>query len=515
MRQHDQRISDVPGRLSLVEVELEKWAAHEEAVAALAPRLGLDAATVDVRNDDEAGRRVAASGASGLADGSVVYLSPDRYDATTERGRYLLAHELTHVAQARLATVVGAHGSRAEAEAEAAEIGHAWAGGRMFAAPQVALPAGVAADTDADQMAKARPAAQSDFVLRLGDDAFTVSFELASPRSVSNVRVVVSPTDFARTKQPLYKYWDVRGHEVSKDDSYTTMANVGADAQPWSQQVPLSTPKAARFEPIILTAVDAPVARRSLESAAKLWTFDWDGDGKPEYSVRIGYFISNTEHWYSFTAWADGAPVASFQYSVIPDDAWKYGGSGFSAPRREQDDLVDFLGGILTSKTTWEMAITMIPVIGEVVLLGEAITGYTIFGDKMSNTERVVSGLAVLLPVVGGVLAKGGADITKLAAKLGRSEVDTMALLKAAEKQGIEAATVAKWRATLKAGGDLTVEELSSLQRMVHQLDADQRMFRAAEEEMGASRILRKGGKLEQTGPVSLKRLRTTLGRLA
>lgn len=86
-------------------------------------------------------------------------------------------------------------------------------------------------------------------------------------------------------------------------------------------------------------------------------------------------------------------------------------------------------------------------------------------------------------------------------------------MLRAAEKQSVEAATVEKWRSTLKAGGKLTVDEVAELQRVVRQLEADQRVFRAAEQEMGASRILRKGGKVEQTGPVSLKRLRETLGR--
>lgn len=272
------------------------------------------------------------------------------------------------------------------------------------------------------------------------------------------------------------------------------------------QHIPIADQ--TRFDPVILKELP--------EKKATVWTFDWNGDTRPEFAIRIDFSISNTQREYNFTAGPPGAAY-KFDFSFIQDDAWKYGYQGVSAPRREQDDFVDFLGGILTSKTTWEAAITMIPVIGEVVLLGEAISGYTIFGDKMSTTERVVSGLAALLPAVGGVLAKGvtraGADLAKVAAAVGRSEEDVVALLRAAEKQGAEAATVEKWRSTLKAGGKLTVHEVTELQRMVRQLEADQRVFRAAKEEMGASRILRKGGKLEQTGPVSLKRLRATLGR--
>jgi hypothetical protein len=113
-------------------------AATHEAIAALAPQLGLNAGAVDVRTDDDAGRRAAAAGASGLMAHGIVYLRPDRYDPTTERGRYLLAHELAHVAQSRLAPGVDGPAGHHAAEAEAAHIGSAWSRGESFAAPTVA-----------------------------------------------------------------------------------------------------------------------------------------------------------------------------------------------------------------------------------------------------------------------------------------------------------------------------------------------------------------------------------------
>lgn len=488
------------------EVDPARAAMKEKAVAVLAPQLGLDPAAVDVRSDDDAGRRVASAGASGLMEAGVVYLGPDSYDATTQRGRYLLAHELVHVAQSRLAPDVDRPSGRDAAEAEAAHIGQAWAHGESVAAPTVSLSV-AAADTGAEQMAKARPAAQSDFVLHVGNDNFVVSFELLPKAGVGgDVRVVISPTDFSRAYQSQMKYWDVRGREVDKDDSWISMGNQSIVAAPWVQQVPIAD--RTKFAPVILKELP--------DKAATVWTFDWNGDSKPELAIRIDFSISNTIRDYHFTT-SDNKNVKRFDFHFIQDDAWKHGYQGNVGPRRKNDDFVDFLGDILSSKTTWEMAITMIPVIGELVLLGEAITGYTIFGDRMSTTERVVSGLAALLPVAAGVVAKGvtkgGADLAKVAAKIGRSEEEVMALLRASEKQGTEAATVEKWSSTLKAGGKLTVDEVAKLQRVVRQLEADQRVFRAAEQEMGASRVLRKGGKVEQTGPVSLKRLRTTLGQ--
>ena len=230
--------------------ESEQAARTQEAIAVLAPRLGLDPAVVDVRGDEDADRRVAAAGASGLMESGIVYLAPGRYDATTRRGRYLLAHELVHLAQSRLAPQTGGPTGTAAAEAEAAQIGHAWADGQRFAAPTVSLPIAAAADTGAEQMAKARPAAQNDFVLRAGNDDFVVSFELLPKGTGGEVRIVVSPTDFSRAYQSQMKYWDVRGREVDKDDSWTSMGNWSVPAVPWTQQIAIPDP--TKFDPVIL-----------------------------------------------------------------------------------------------------------------------------------------------------------------------------------------------------------------------------------------------------------------------
>jgi polyhydroxyalkanoate synthesis regulator phasin len=285
------------------------------------------------------------------------------------------------------------------------------------------------------------------------------------------------------------KYWDVRGREVDKDDRWTSMANHSVPAAPWIQQVAIAD--RTNFNPIM---------KELREKGASVWTFDWNGDTKPEFAIRIDFTISNTIRAYNVTT-SDNKNVKKFDFHFIQDDAWKYGYQGNTSPRRQKDDFFDFLGDILTSKTTWEMAITMIPVVGEIVLLGEALTGYTIFGDKMSTAERIVAGLAALLPVAAGVVAKGmargGADLAKVAAKVGRSEEEVMALLRAAEKQGTESAAVKNWSATLKASGKLTAEEATKLQRMIRQIEADERAFRA--EAQAARRATQSGEKQAAT----------------
>ena len=92
------------------------WAAD---VTELAPRLGLGA--VDVRSDGAARAITDGKAARGVALGNVVYLHPDRVKPGTRAGREVLAHELVHLAQARLPTGDGVE-DRDAAEHEAAEL---------------------------------------------------------------------------------------------------------------------------------------------------------------------------------------------------------------------------------------------------------------------------------------------------------------------------------------------------------------------------------------------------------
>ncbi len=126
--------------------ERARVAEVERQVARLAPRLGIPQGEVQVRLDDEAARRLATRGAEGLAHEGVVYLDPAGFDPTTSRGRYLLAHELTHVAQGR----VGGTGEPWRAEIEAARVGRAWEGGGQLERPRMPMVRGAeAADVDA------------------------------------------------------------------------------------------------------------------------------------------------------------------------------------------------------------------------------------------------------------------------------------------------------------------------------------------------------------------------------
>lgn len=224
--------------------------------------LGVELQGVRIHTDAMAAQAARALAADAFTVGEDIFFADGMFSPDTRAGRQLLAHELTHVAQA-LRGHVGPVGDglrvsqpgeplEQEADAVAARVDAAPAprirtpstGGAAhlddnvsstsprLPAPQRSLASHVLRTPAAsEQMAKARPAAQSDFVLHAGKDDFVVSFELLPKAGAGgNVRVVVSPTDFSRARQSLMKYWDVRGREVNKDDSWTSMGNVGTEA---------------------------------------------------------------------------------------------------------------------------------------------------------------------------------------------------------------------------------------------------------------------------------------------
>jgi hypothetical protein len=89
-------------------------------LAWMEPRLGHDFAGVRVHADRAAAGESSARGARAFAAGDHVHFGPGAYAPHTTRGRMLLAHELTHVAQQRRG---GGDGSAAGAESEAARAG--------------------------------------------------------------------------------------------------------------------------------------------------------------------------------------------------------------------------------------------------------------------------------------------------------------------------------------------------------------------------------------------------------
>jgi hypothetical protein len=464
----------------------------EEVRRAMERDLGVELTGVRIHTDAVAAQAALALGAQAFTIGEDIFFAAGLFAPDTRSGRTLLAHELTHVAQALRGQVgpagdglrVSQPGEPLEREADAVAnrvVAGQSAADLLGSATRGATPQSNAIQMQPAALTPTKPTKQSDFVIPLSQDSFTVSFELLST-GAGDVRVVIAPASFSRAYQSELKYWDVKGREVDKDDSYVSMGNWSVPAQPNQQMTKVATP--GKFDPIDL--------KRLPEPTGTVWTFDLDSDGKPDFAVRIDFKVGKIFREYNFTTTNSQSKIEKFGFHFVQDDAYKYGYQGNSAPRRQKDDFVDAL------KVPLEMAVTMIPVIGEIVLAVEAITGRSMFGEKLSTTERVVAGVAALLPIAGGLVAKGigraGADLAKLSSKLGRSEEEVMALLRAIDKESAETVKIKQWEATLKGGGKLGASEVAELQRIVRQIEADERVFRASLQEAGGARDLHRAG---------------------
>ncbi|SFF76407.1 protein of unknown function [Novosphingobium sp. CF614] len=109
--------------------------AARTAVSGLAPALGLAPEHVDLRLDREGDRLLADAGARGAARGNVVWLRD--FDPRASASRLTLAHELVHVAQARLPS--DRPHSRRAAEREAERLAEALVAGGMVPLPRAAV----------------------------------------------------------------------------------------------------------------------------------------------------------------------------------------------------------------------------------------------------------------------------------------------------------------------------------------------------------------------------------------
>src|SRR5215210_241030 len=107
---------------------------------AMEPRFDHDFSRVRVHADGAADASAAALGARAYTLGPNIAFARDAYDAGTEAGTRLVAHELTNVVQQS-----GRHGSSGEGEAEreAAQVAGAAAAGRRVA-PVRATPVRIA-----------------------------------------------------------------------------------------------------------------------------------------------------------------------------------------------------------------------------------------------------------------------------------------------------------------------------------------------------------------------------------
>jgi hypothetical protein len=122
-----------------------------------------------------------------------------------------------------------------------------------------------------------------------------------------------------------------------------------------------------------------------------------------------------------------------------------------------------------------ELAVGFTPLLGEVTDLEAAVSGYSLTGHRLSNPERFIHVLGVVLPLANGKLLKegGGAALERVALATGRSLEEVQALSRVASHLSPEDAKEIErvLKGAADGGGKLTEEELAFLNRVAGKLE--------------------------------------------
>jgi hypothetical protein len=143
-------------------------------------------------------------------------------------------------------------------------------------------------------------------------------------------------------------------------------------------------------------------------------------------------------------------------------------------------------GMIAGAKFMAELAIFSIPYVGPLILIGQAVAGRTIWGDKLSTEGRVLMGLFALLPVVsrlgGAAASEEAAAARELATARGISESDALKLIRGLRKLSAEDRSfIQAGEAQLRAGQPLTEEQARRLAAIMNRIGGQtQLVFSAA-----------------------------------
>lgn len=144
-------------------------------------------------------------------------------------------------------------------------------------------------------------------------------------------------------------------------------------------------------------------------------------------------------------------------------------------------------GAIISAKFIGSLLIYSIPYVGPAVMIGEAIAGRSIWGDKLSTEGRVLLGLLALIPVVRSLrsaTASARAEATaatELAAAKGIGEAEALALIRGARTfSREEIAFIESASAQLKAGNALTEAQALRIATLVNRVGSQTRLIFSA-----------------------------------
>jgi hypothetical protein len=148
---------------------------------------------------------------------------------------------------------------------------------------------------------------------------------------------------------------------------------------------------------------------------------------------------------------------------------------------------------VVTAKLMAELALYSIPYVGPVLIIGQALVGKTIWGERISAEGRVLLGLLALVPIASRLNRAAAAAeaeavaASELAAANGISQSNALALIRGArtftaeERSFVEAAG-----RRIQAGDALTAQEASRLAALLNKIGAQNQLIFSAVREVEA-----------------------------
>lgn len=137
-------------------------------------------------------------------------------------------------------------------------------------------------------------------------------------------------------------------------------------------------------------------------------------------------------------------------------------------------------GALAAAKFFGSLAVYSIPYVGPLVLIGEAVTGRTIWGDKLSTEARILFGLLALLPIAvaaRSTIAEARAA-TELAAARGITKTEALTLIRGSKAfTNQERAFIESTTKKIKAGKALTEAEAARAAALLNKIGTQEQLI--------------------------------------
>jgi len=478
-------------------------------------RFNHDFSRVRVHADAQAARSAQALGARAYTVGQNIAFGEGQYAPETTAGRQLLAHELTHVVQqggvsatpAQRGGPAGDSSAAAPLEHEASAVARGIENGPIPEAPGPhAAPGMILRDQDP----KASAGSLSTFTVKIGgqDKAFAiqigkqpdiykdrVSIRFASLRAgMKNPpiadRTMVLAVSPKATLAP--KIIDESEMELPEGDSFQKTIHISLNpADPDSAAVSVILMYSSGRRKIPVISPDWPAQQVVWKNV--FLEDGWVGASDGLHEIAVNFPAVHPAE----SLFAEG--TREFIHPRL--------GRGRIHPKRGfvplTQEPVFTEAFVEAGKETVRLGIHLIPVVGSLVMIGEALVGKDIWGRPLSMTERAILGAGALLAEIGPLIRVGraAAAASRLSRVAGISGIEAVRMVFASRAlTATDRAALEKLAAKVRAGKALTEAEEALANRLIGKMGETARVKAVRAEVEAVTGAARKPGRFTNLG---------------